>query len=207
MFIGRIICKNSNNIQFHSDYINIIGYSNDTVIKNDIPILIIGKELSETIFGKDKIKVLDRKIDKNLFWTYSKMEKRSEYENDLLKFNKYIINNVRNSCKYLNFNIFIEPLHRIKSFIKFIDNNYNKIIYYNNNHLYIYTPGSTSCIVGLSLSDCEYIGINKDKILQRIKKNKSNIFIEDDNFMTKSLKKEFNNSKYIIPYLYFVLKS
>ena len=55
---------------------------------------------------------------------------------------------------------------------------------------------------GISLSLLEYIGINKDKILQRIKANKSNIIIYDKTEKVHKILKEVGyDNRYSVPYL------
>ena len=66
MYIGRII-TNAKKI----DFFEFIDKTNDTSkIDSTIPTLIVGKGLAESMFGKDKVKILDRQLGKNLYWTY-----------------------------------------------------------------------------------------------------------------------------------------
>ena len=75
-YLGRVITNGRK--------INTIDFVDKTSkydsIDTSIPTLIIGKALAEKIYGKDKIHILTKKIEDNVFWTYSKTEKRQKYE-------------------------------------------------------------------------------------------------------------------------------
>ena len=83
-YIGRII-TNSKTVDT-LDYVEVTNNKCD--LDFSIPTLIIGKKNAIDLFGEEKIKVLDRKIKENVYWTYGKTEKRNVYEEDLWKFNK-----------------------------------------------------------------------------------------------------------------------
>jgi hypothetical protein len=68
MNIGRII-SNKENIDT-LDFVDVT--ENIGSIDNFIPTLIIGKKKAEEIYGKDNIKVLDKKISQNVSWTFDK---------------------------------------------------------------------------------------------------------------------------------------
>lgn len=201
MFLGRIVTKNTRTIDT-LDYVDVTTKSD--VIDNTIPTLIIGKKYAESIFGADKVKVLNKTIDKNITWTFAKTERRNEFERDLKKYNDNLFKLLSKSIKYTYFNIFIENFSRIKAFISFLNSDKLKVIYKDNKHLYIYC---SNCVIGFSLTDTEYIGIDSEKIINRIKSNPNNILIENDNFLSKKTKIFLKNYKYITPYLYFLSKT
>ena len=102
MYIGRII-TNAKKI----DSFEFIDKTNDiSKIDSTIPTLIVGKSLAESMFGKDKVKILDRQLGKNLYWTYSKTEKRSAYEEDINEFNDFVIAYMLKNTKYQSFSLF-----------------------------------------------------------------------------------------------------
>ena len=76
-YIGRIITKNKLESSTLFDITSSLKKVND-----DIPTLIIGWNNAKTIYG-DNLDILDKKISKNLYWTFSKREKRNDYENDI----------------------------------------------------------------------------------------------------------------------------
>lgn len=199
MNIGRIVTKNKNIETL--DFVDVTEHIGD--IDNFTPTLIIGKKNAEKIYGKDKIKVLDKKITHNISWTFDKCERRNEYERDLKLFNDSLIKTSRKNIKYEFFNIYIEPISRIKKLILFIKSNIIKYIYIFNNHIYLYYNNT---VYGISLNDIEYLGIKKKKIINLLKTNNSNIIIENSDFLSKKMKSLIKEDKILVPYLYFLTK-
>ena len=199
MNIGRIISKNKNIDTL--DFVDVT--ENIGSIDNFIPTLIIGKKKAEDIYGKENIKVLDKKITDNVSWTFDKVERRNEYERDLKAFNDSLIKTIKRNIKYEFFNIYIEPISRIKKLISFIKSPKIKYIYIFNNHIYMYY---NNIVYGISLSDIEYLGINKNRILKLLNSNSSNIIIENNDFLSKKMKQTIKDDKILVPYLYFLTK-
>lgn len=155
------------------------------------PILIIGWKNAK----KDPrySSILDKQLDENTFWTFSKTESRADFEEDLKVFYNYIYNNILNNIIYNNINIFKLNYNKIKKLLNIIK---NKNIYLSNNILYIPHEGG---ILGLSLSILEYCHIPREKVLDRIKKLNANIIEDSGKFIFK-LSKQLGNKKYAIPY-------
>lgn len=197
MFIGQVITK--------SKALPIVDYVRTVADYEDsgVPTLIIGKNKAESIFGKDNVKVLDKKIKDNVYWTFAKNERRVDFEADIEAFNNIIVDKLKKSVKYSYYNIFTEDIERTKKFIDWLYNGKKKIIYISDKHLYIYVP-KTDTVFGLSLNDIEYIGKDPEIVLNKIKANKNNIIIYDDLFLGQRLRIEIMNSQFIIPYLYFL---
>lgn len=203
MYIARIICTNRSVFDDLEKYIDVVEFTDNIRITNEIPTLIVSKKLAEKLYGKENVKVLNKTICENIFWTYSKMENRLQFENEIKKFRDNVTKSLFEKIHYVNFSIFIESLHRIKDFIRFLNNSTKKYIFLENDQLYIYANNSkASSIVGLSLLDCEYIGIDKKKILTKINSNKNNVLFTRKHIVDYNLKQITNEKKYIIPYLY-----
>lgn len=199
MNIGRIITKNKNIDTL--DFVDVTECIGN--IDNFIPTLIVGKKNAEEIYGKDNVKVLDKKITQNVTWTFDKTERRNEYERDLKQFNDSLIKTVRKNIKYEFFNIYIEPISRIKKLISFIKSSKIKYIYIFNDIIYMYY---NNIVYGISLNEIEYLGISKNKILKLLKTNTSNIMIENSDFLSKKMKSLIKEDKILIPYFYFLTK-
>lgn len=192
--VGKIYSKKKINTITYIDNVN--SFDN---IDNTTPCLIVGWENARNIYN-NSINILDKKIDNNIFWTFSKTEKRTEYEKDVEKFYEYCFNKLKKELTYCNINVLTSGYNRIKKLIKLIDcKNKNKIIYVKDEQLYICYKNN---VFGVSLSDCEYIGISSDKILNKIKRNKSNILIYENDFLGNKIKTYIEDSNIIIPYLY-----
>ena len=199
MYLGRIV---SNQRKF--DPIEFIEHTSD-LEKNteDIPTLIVGKAFAESIYGKDKVKILDRKITKNVYWTYSKTEKRSAYDEDVEKFKSMVYSNALKTMKYQFFSMFRSNLSKKKGLIEFINNRkIKKVIYIKGEHIYIYY--GDKLIIGLSLAEMEYLGISRDKVIKRLTNNPNNKILFNDSFISYAVMRLVGNNFFIIPYLYAV---
>ena len=155
------------------------------------PILIVGWKNAK----KDPryTSILDKQIDENVFWTFSKSESRVDFEEDLKIFYNYIYGHILNNILYNNINIFKLNYNKIIKLLNIIK---NKNIYLSNNMLYIPHEGR---VLGLSISILEYCGIPKEKIIKKIKELGSRIFEDNSKFIFK-LSKQLGNKKYATPY-------
>lgn len=198
MILGRILTK-SKKIET-IDYVEVTDdFSKAT--DTSIPTLIIGKTNVESLFGKDKIHYLDKRISNNVSWTFAKTERRNEFEKDLDKFNKLIINTLIKSISYKFVNIFTTELSDIKKLIRKIDDKTLKVAYVTQNTLYIYND---LMVYGLSIRDLDYVGISKEHLLSRLKKNKNVKLLTNNFFLKKTIKLKTDYSKILVPYLYFL---
>lgn len=198
MYIARVI-TNMRKI----DTIDLVEKTNKVdSINESVPTLIIGKELAESICGKENIHLLDKKIRKNLFWTFTRLEKRSEYELDIEKFNSFVVSKLLSMVKYYFFNIYHEPLIRIKRLISFVTNDEEKHFYVTKKHIYLYYDGN---VFGISFYQTRYVGIDDKKIMALIKRGKNNKVFFNDDFIGYRLRGMLGNNSIIVPYLHFLM--
>lgn len=196
MCIAKIYCNNKN---FETlDLIDVLPFS-EYIEDTTTPTLLIGKNNSEETIGKEKIKVLNKEINKNLFWTYSKVEKRSEFEKDVLGFYQNIFKTILKTVTYRNIDLYNTTYQEIKQVLNMLYNGEDLYTYITDKHLYIYDGNE---VVGISLDEAEFIGVNKEKIKDKLKKNKNNKLIFNDFFIKNNVKKYLNDNKFVIPYLY-----
>ena len=178
---------------------SFVGYVNDISEADPTkPILYIGYKNAKKVEGYKNI--LDKKIKDNIFWTFKKTESRSDYEIDLENFYKYIINNILDNINYYYINIIYIKYNKLKKLYNILFNyREQKYIYISKNMIYFQYENNT---YGISLSLLEYMGISTEKILQRIKSNKSNNIIYDKTEKVHKILKEVGyDNKYSIPYL------
>ena len=165
------------------------------------PILIIGYAEAKD-YAKESGKefdILNKSLDKNLFWTFKKTESKIDFEKDIIDFYNYIINNIIYNINYYYINIYKLKHNKIKKLYNIINSKNKKYIYINSGMIYFLYENKT--ILGLSLNMLKYAGINPNKIINKIKSNTSNIIYDDDFPLAMELKKEIGNKKYAIPYL------
>lgn len=193
-YIARII--SDSNIDKKIDFIEITNDFNK--ISGTIPTLIIGWNNIKKIYKNASI--LDKKITENIFWTFSKREKRYEYERDVLIFYKYVFNSINNNIKYVYFDVLSSNLTKIKNIIRFFLNKKIKIGYIKNELLYLLYNNE---IIGISLSELNYIGLSNDKINKFLLKNDV-LLIKNIDFLSDDWISLLNDNNIIIPYLYML---
>ena len=155
------------------------------------PILIVGWKHAKQ--DPRYVSIIEKKLDEDVFWTFSKTENRAIFEEDLKYFYNYIYNKILNNIIYYNINIFKLKYNKIKKLYNIIK---NKTIYLSKDMFYIPYEGN---ILGLSLSLLEYMHIPRKKVLERLKDLNVKL-IEDDNRLVFKLLKQLGNKKYAIPY-------
>lgn len=195
MKIGNIVSKNKVIV---SENFNVVDNLDEIVL--GLPTLIVGWDLLNENFNN--YDVINRKISENTYWTFSKNENRSVYEEDLYFFIERTYKSLVNGIYY----IFMDPILFSRKKIKKI---INKIIscdliysYKHKNMIYIYAD---QIIFGVDLSLLEFIGLKKDKIIKKIKDISTIFLIDDELFIEykKEIENLDNQVKYI-PFLYSI---
>lgn len=163
-YIGNIIVKNLN-YKVDDCYKKCLSMSE---IDKNIPTLIIGlQNAKELIDGFDILK--KRYNGDMLWWTFTKSERRIDYEKDLEDFYVFCIRTITNKINYRYINILDLSLSDIKKYKDILSSGSKKIYYIDNNKfLFIYDIYGTKDIYGISLDTCAFFGISKKKILSYI---------------------------------------
>ena len=200
MYLGRIITK-SKNLRTLDFVCKREEYTED----NSLPTLIVGKENAKRILG-DSLSFIDRSPSESLSWTYMKTENRQNFETDLEDFNQKIINKIKETFKYTSFDLFRTNLKEVKRMLSFFNSPIRKYIYAGDKELYVYanTNSDKKIVFGISFDELKYVGINREKIIKRLKSNNSCFVIESDDFIFRETKKYFTNLSIYLPYLYFL---
>lgn len=193
--IGRIITTTK--LEGLSDFIEVTKDSSS--IKDNeakIPTLIIGHKNAENICGGD-VKMLNKRIGDNLYWTFSKRERRIEYEPDLDNFMKVVSDFLLKFCKYE----YIDPItwdtEKQANFLEIITNNKKKVLYLTDSMYYIYYPKENK-VYGLSSEILKYLDL-EDSINESFSKE-STIVVHDSDFFDGKIAK----SKFVQPILYYL---
>ena len=164
-----------------------------------LPILIVGMKKAKEYAG-DKFSILNKKISDNVFWTFSRVERRQDFEKDILAFYKFIINNIINNINYYYINLYNIKYNRFKILYNILNNSsIIKYIYLKNDMVYIYYEGKN--VLGFSLKMLSYTGNSKKKIYLKLK-NAPNVIINfDSSEIPMMFKTDIRNSEYVVPYL------
>jgi len=123
-------------------------------------------------------------------WTFKKTEKREYYESDIEAFKKMVVKRQSECVDYQYISLYSLPYSKIKRLYNIIvDNALGKRTSYmvaDNNMLYF--PINNRTVIGLSFQSLRYIGVERDKVISLIKRNKSNriYFTSSDNMRKMS---------------------
>jgi hypothetical protein len=196
MFLGNIVSEKPIKVN------GLFYITNDiTTINREIPTLIIGWDFSKRILPNKNLSIIEKRIEEFLFWTFSKKEKRIEYEKDLKIFVKSCINAVEKKVKYQYINLLTVKCDDIKKIIKNMTSREVWSIYiYKNSFIYGY---SNNRIIGVDLNIIDYLGINRKKVYKILYSNGNKVIFSDD-FLTSEIKENVYNNQKIISYLYSI---
>ncbi len=189
IIVGNIISKES-----------ITGVPNNfgiyqEVPTTEIPNLIIGWELTKTLYPQASI--LKKKITDNVYWTFSSVEKRNIFENDLKKFIEKSYKDYIKKIKFLNIDPIIYKINSIDELLVKINKVANGFAYlYLNKVVYVYHD---FVVYSIDLEQLDFIGFDRNIILSTLK--------EITNFSEGELKNFKNELKYLdikyLPYLIY----
>jgi len=194
MYVGNIVTS----LKLDEENFNI--YSDLESIDNDLSTLIIGWDNAKEFIGED-ISILHKKINQKLYWTFSKKERKVDFEVDFEKFKEVCFNNFGDNIPYVYLDILHGKSKINKKIIKKILSLNNSIIYISDkNMVYIY---GENIIFGIDLNIIEYSSIKKEKILNRIKNLNNNVLVTDEIFnKCKDLLYKIKYKNKLIPYIY-----
>jgi hypothetical protein len=197
-YIANIITKSKLEI---STFFNVTSDFNS--INPNIPTLIIGWKEVKEIFPEQNI--LYNKISDNISWTFSKREKRHQYEKDIVDFTSNVIDNVNKTIKYRFFNYILATQNKRECFISYVQSG-NCSMYYNSRFLYVYNI-KDSFTIGVSLTDLRYIGINTDEFIRNLTTNTNNIICDNLKCIDSNSFELVKDNTKIIPYLNYLKNS
>lgn len=195
MKIANIITKNKINV---SDEINVVD-SIDKII-DGIPTLIVGIDLTETIFPD--FDVLNFEIEKNFYWTVKSTEKRDKYEEDLRLFLNKAVEIITEDVTYIFIDLIQFKKKKIRKIVTKILSLKKIVTYQKDTMVYLY---GENIIFGIDLGLIAYFGGNIVKVKEKIK-NKSYVFLNDDDILIyeKTIKELGNNIRFT-PFIYSII--
>lgn len=194
MILGYILSEEKIDID---NFINLKTLSNE----NDLPKIIVGREFSKKL--NIKTSLLDKKISKNTFWTYTKKEKKSEHLEDIEKFKRFCIDNFLKKITYYYIDPFSLSYTQLKKIILKFKGNKFGLFYFNSNMCYIFFD---NILFGINWESMEYVGISKNKIIEWLKSNNFSTLPEDEIFNKCVGESEKLDNIKILPYLYYTKK-
>jgi len=162
-----------------------------------IPTIIIGVQNAREELD-DRFNVLDKCYDGGmLWWTYRKNERRVDFEDDMSAFVKFCVEKVAKSIEYVYVDLPNIGVNGVKRFIRYIDNGDMKLCHVTNgdSFMFIYDE-KKSMTFGLSLSLCEYVGVKAEKVIDRVRRNKNNVIIDNFSKVNNLVRRYINEYEY-----------
>lgn len=197
--IGNILISPNTTTKLEvGDRFNIITNLTDAI--SNIPTIIIGWNLIQTIKPKTELNVLKRQLDDNTFWTFTNTERRREFEQDIVKFTKYCYKNLIKDIDYVFIDFIQRPDNELNKIRNKISTSNDIVSYIDKDRMmYLYTD---NIIFGLDFELCSFMNIPIDRIKEHFNK-KSTVILEAPGVANyqEDIKYLNDNVKYI-PFLY-----
>jgi len=195
MYIANIICDKDIKIDKNFNLTNSIGN-----IIPGLPTLIIGVNNAKNY--TDKVSYLDRKINENTFWTFTRAEKRDLFEEDLFYFIEFSYNNLLSKVSFEFIDLILSDSEKINSIFNIISSSDKVITFHHRNMVYTYVKNT---IYGFDLRQVEYIGKSVEKFLDKIN-NLSTVLLRDDKILIEYNKElsVFNEEIKYVPFIYSI---
>lgn len=203
MFLFGYIVSETKYNGLPNDIIKVVGNESECTL--DVPKLIIGLSKAKE-YAQSKgfeFDILEHMFPDGNMWTFKKTEKREIYEENIIEFKNYIIKSISKNINYYYINIYNLKYKDIKRLYNILFNNkFNR----NINYIFIDKEMMYYClennnVIGISLGLIKYMGIDREKIISKIKSGKNNSIIFSSNKKLWQLKDWFNGMEYIIPSL------
>lgn len=192
-FLGNIL---TSGVVKNSEFYNVAKTKDELI--DGIPTLIIGWSSAKEMYPN--LKILDWKVDDLTYWTFGKRERRDRMEEDLEKFKKETMNHVIKSIKYKFVNLLTVSDNKKKRLFELIKDSSKKIVFVNNDMMYIYHDGF-DYVIGFSLRDIQYECGTVKKIFNIIENSENIELAKDKEIITYAMRRSLKDKLYLIPYL------
>ena len=146
-------------------FVEVSTFNNCKIIENELTLL-VGVDLVKKYFPDFKLKFLDRRINDNVYWTFSKFEKRNVYEEDLESFYNMVYNRIQKDIRYFPVSLLSNGYNYYKRFLNYLSNGSPKVVLVLSKEIYIY---NNRTILGVSVDELDYVGISKGRVLDKLR--------------------------------------
>ena len=146
-------------------FVEVSTFNNCKINENELTLL-VGVDLVKKYFPDFKLKFLDRRINDNVYWTFSKFEKRNVYEEDLESFYNMVYNRIQKDIRYFPVSLLSNGYNYYKRFLNYLSNGSPKVVLVLGKEIYIY---NNRTILGVSVDELDYVGISKGRVLDKLR--------------------------------------
>lgn len=194
MFLGNIITEE--NLESNKLF-NIVDNFDDMIL--GIPTLIVGWNLTKKLFEDRKLSILEKQIEKDINWTFSKKEKRVDFEQDYDNFIKNSFKTLNDKTPYVYVNILTTNIKVIKYVLEKIKSKEICYIYIHNNSFIYLSDGES--VFGFDMNMLDFINIERKKLYKLFYSNLNNIVFFTNDFMEKHLRQNVMDNVKLIPHI------
>lgn len=171
-----------------------------------LPKLIIGLDNAKA-YAKShgwKFDILEHIFPNNDMWTFKKTEKRDFYEEDIASFKKKIVTMQGSNLTYHYINLYTLPYNKIKKLYHIL---FNNALGKESNYIIIdkdmlYMSLNESNVMGISFGQLRYIGIDREKIINKLKACQTNKIYYTTPKKMWQLKEWFRGREYVISHIF-----
>ena len=169
-------------------------------LEKGIPTLIVVWDNVKSLYPEASI--IEWKVTDNVYWTYGKYERREKYEENTKKFQDMASRKCIESVGYKFYDVILLGPGKFGSFLKMLGDGTRKWIYASNDVLYVYIEGQ-SCVLGVSLRDCDYVDEDyKKRIFSVAYGNSSVTVLKNNDAISRETRYRIRGNTYMIPYLF-----
>lgn len=182
----------------------ILNIKTDKVINPDIPTMIVGWKEAKS-YDIENLKIINKTVNDNLFWTYNPTENLQDFNEDISYFIDQLYNDYIRGIKYK----FIDPIiDNVKSFndiLTYSFNNKFNTSYYTDDFIYIYNKINKT-IFGIDIKYYNSLKFDTPKLINKLIESSNKNIIEEyslEESTYQKYKNYFNHDfdKKYIPYL------
>lgn len=174
MKIGNIVIDKDLKV---SNKFNVVD-SFDKIIEGK-PTLIIGLNNVKKI--ETNLDYLDRKLSDDIYWTFSKSEKRYLFEEDLFLFINSTYKKIIDKIEYIFVDMFLYNNIKINEIFENLKKINYKISLKHKDMIYVYGDNK---IFGFDLKQVKYMGVKIDRLMSKII-SLSDVFLDDKDILIK----------------------
>lgn len=192
--LGNIVDANENTV--YDTMFNKVSSMDE--IDPSLPTIIVGMDLASENIDSSAFSVIDR-FSGDVCWTFTKRERRAENAEDLSKFKKMVLMSYLSSVTYEYVNFTCYTLDRLKKFINYINGSDEKTCFLTKEGRFIFIYSVVyNRVWGLSLSLCDYIGVDRKKVIQKIKSNSHNHIMNGVSFADDDIRSMIGDNTHLI---------
>lgn len=209
--LGNIVTQSKT--QFKDPVFKVCGSVNECEF--GLPILIVGLENARKLIPDMtgmEFSILNHTYPYNgnggvgaVFWAFARNERRDEFHQSLAEFYEYCVRMAYSDIKYIYINPLTMGYTKAKSFIRWVrSESHRKLVWnYANNVLFLYHRDK-KVVYGIPWGILDYMGIQKEKVMDIVKGNKSNSIMWNDNAIPKEIRRIVAGTRYYEMPLYLI---